>query len=211
MAAASPDVTKPRTSAARCGAKTRGGSKCKLEAGKGTDHPGRGRCKFHGGSTPTHVRAAAREQVAELGGELQMEPHDAILLTVRRAAMWERYCASKVTELEDDDLVNEHFKERVVSGDGDSYVERSNESQLNLWIREHQKALTQLASLAKTAVDAGVQERQVRLAERLGASLTKLLDGILGELELTAAQQKKAPAVVRKHLSVLEGGLAATG
>ena len=44
--------TKPR-----CGAKTRSrdaegnrkGTPCQLEAGKGTDHPGVGRCKFHGG------------------------------------------------------------------------------------------------------------------------------------------------------------------
>ena len=35
-----------------CGAKTRKGGVCKNKAGKGTDHPGEGRCKFHGGATP---------------------------------------------------------------------------------------------------------------------------------------------------------------
>lgn len=45
----------------RCGAKTREGGECKLKAGQGTEHPGYGRCKYHGGNTPAHKAAAARE------------------------------------------------------------------------------------------------------------------------------------------------------
>ena len=37
-----------------CGAKGRSGKPCQNPAGKGTDHPGEGRCKFHGGVT--HVK-----------------------------------------------------------------------------------------------------------------------------------------------------------
>jgi hypothetical protein len=35
-----------------CGAKTRSGTPCQLPAGWGTDHPGEGRCKLHGGCSP---------------------------------------------------------------------------------------------------------------------------------------------------------------
>lgn len=45
----------------RCGATTRDGGTCKLKAGQGTDHPGYGTCKFHGGNTRSHKVAAARE------------------------------------------------------------------------------------------------------------------------------------------------------
>ncbi len=34
---------------ATCGAKTRAGTSCLQPAGWGTDHPGRGRCRLHGG------------------------------------------------------------------------------------------------------------------------------------------------------------------
>ena len=43
---------------AKCGAKTKGkrnprkGQPCRKPAGWGTDHPGEGRCKYHGGATP---------------------------------------------------------------------------------------------------------------------------------------------------------------
>lgn len=36
----------------KCGAKKRGGGTCTQVAGWGTDHPGQGRCKLHGGKTP---------------------------------------------------------------------------------------------------------------------------------------------------------------
>jgi hypothetical protein len=35
-----------------CGARTRGGGHCRKGSGWGTDHPGQGRCKLHGGATP---------------------------------------------------------------------------------------------------------------------------------------------------------------
>lgn len=36
---------------ALCGAKTRNGSKCKYQAGHGTDHVGTGKCRLHGGAS----------------------------------------------------------------------------------------------------------------------------------------------------------------
>ncbi|KKK60452.1 hypothetical protein LCGC14_3024210 [marine sediment metagenome] len=47
---------------ASCGAKTRGGTPCKHEAGWGTEHFGEGKCKLHGGASngrpPIHGRYA---------------------------------------------------------------------------------------------------------------------------------------------------------
>ncbi len=41
----------------RCGARTRAGTPCQHEAGRGTDHVGEGRCKLHGGRTPRGVNS----------------------------------------------------------------------------------------------------------------------------------------------------------
>lgn len=56
----------------RCGAKTRGGTRCTQTAGWGTDHVGQGRCKLHGGATPikhgrysTIQRPALRALIAQ--------------------------------------------------------------------------------------------------------------------------------------------------
>ena len=46
-----------------CGAKKVSGGKCTMAAGWGTNHYGYGKCKLHGGSTPTHSRL----DVSEIG------------------------------------------------------------------------------------------------------------------------------------------------
>lgn len=35
----------------KCGAKTRSGGTCQYQAGHGTDHPGKGKCRLHGGAS----------------------------------------------------------------------------------------------------------------------------------------------------------------
>ena len=55
--------TRDREPKKACGAKNRQGQPCGMGRGKGTDHPGVGRCKWHGGNTPTGKKAAATEKV----------------------------------------------------------------------------------------------------------------------------------------------------
>ena len=53
-----------QTDRAKCRAKTRAGGKCERPAGSGTDHPGAGKCKLHGGATPIkHGLASSIERV----------------------------------------------------------------------------------------------------------------------------------------------------
>src|SRR4051812_40805350 len=73
-----------------CGARARGGKNCRHEAGWGTDHPGWGRCKMHGGNT-RHGRlfAARLEALAQLpafGDDVDIEAIDALLFCIRREA-----------------------------------------------------------------------------------------------------------------------------
>lgn len=199
----------PKAERPKCGATTRTGGECKRDAGAGTDHWGAGHCANHGGKTQSGEQFAADQVAILLGAELQMEPHDALLLTVRRAANWEAFCAIEVAKLNDDDLVVTHRHEREAWG-GDnatSYVDTTSAAELHIWVREHQKALDQLARLAKTAIDAGVAERQVRLLEQNAGELATWLSPLLTELGVMG--DKRTPAIVRKHLVLLEGGKAA--
>lgn len=50
---------------------------CRARAGKGTDHPGRGRCKHHGGSTPIksgRYSTIERPRIRELIKEFEEDP-----------------------------------------------------------------------------------------------------------------------------------------
>lgn len=67
-----------------CGAKARShGGICQNPAGAGTDHPGEGRCKFHGGNAPVkHGRYSkiTRPRIKELMEEFQNDPNPLDLL-----------------------------------------------------------------------------------------------------------------------------------
>src|SRR3954454_8109172 len=75
---------------ARCGARTRRGTRCEQPAGFGTSHVGYGSCRFHGGHLPGPIKAAAREALIgeslRMGLSLDMRPEDLMLTAVRSAA-----------------------------------------------------------------------------------------------------------------------------
>ena len=87
-AVAQPHEEKParkiaRPSTPRCGAMNRQGNPCGNAAGFKTDHPGVGRCKNHGGSTPAptgRYSSIARPRVQELLKKFEADPDPLNLL-----------------------------------------------------------------------------------------------------------------------------------
>lgn len=72
-----------------CGARTRSRGVCAHPAGWGTDHPGQGRCKLHGGATPVrHGRYSTirREAIRELIEQHAADPDPLNLLPELAAA-----------------------------------------------------------------------------------------------------------------------------
>lgn len=59
-----------------CGAKTRGGGACQKPLGWGTDHPGQGRCKLHGGATPVKHGRYSKIQHSRLRELLEQAEQD---------------------------------------------------------------------------------------------------------------------------------------
>ena len=58
------------------------------------------------------------------------------------------------------------------------------------------------------ALDAGVQERQVRLAEQIGAQFAMALRGIFAGLDLTPAQAAKWEGLVKTNMLAIDAQLA---
>lgn len=211
---------------AKCGANGRAGKPCGRPAGWGTDHVGWGACKHHSGSTKNGRRHAARLQAeaeaaafsqrfAEL--EPDDEPHDVLLRMVRLTNGLVSFYGRKYRELladrGEDALAVAEERERVWTGGGESgggeETTRSNTVVLHVWGRLYHEAIDRAAKTAKLALDAGVEERRVRLAEQWGDELADVLRAVLGDLDLSPAQLERAPAVVERHLRLIEGGMAA--
>lgn len=162
--------------------KTDGSGKCKRLAGFGTDHPGFGRCMNHGGTTESHRVSAARAQARKLAEEYDTDPSSALLYAVRLAAGAVEYIRGAIEDGSEEDgwrLARIYGEER-----------------------------DRLAKTAAMALNAGIAERAVRVAESQGRALAGVIQAVLGELQLTVDQQALVPGVVRAKIAeLMEAGV----
>src|SRR4051794_15800762 len=177
-----------------CGARTRGGRNCQHEAGWGTDHPGWGRCKMHGGNSRNGRLFAARlEALASIppaGGESDVEPIDALLFCVRREAargVWLR------------------LRLELLDPDGSAISAPAAELH-----RLEAQGTERLARFSKMALDAGVAERKVRLvarqAEALAHAFTTALDQHPIAAAMSVAERAELVRLFAAQLALLESG-----
>lgn len=179
---------------ARCGAKKRDGNKCRLSAGQGTNHPGIGRCRFHGGNAPAGRKNAAKQQAILLGAPKEINPIDAIVWCIKMTAGEIDFYTEQMAKLEE-----EKWIENTVMG-----------QQMHVFARMRAEAQERLVKFSKDAIQLGLTERAVKLAEQYGNTISLLVRGILDDLmpHIDAAGQQMIPLIVRKHLLLAERGSA---
>ena len=183
-------------------------AKCTRPAGWGTDHPGTGRCKLHGGNTP-NGRVFAQKQIAEqavvtFGLPREVDPHTALLEEVWRTAGHVAWLQAKVAELDADDLAWGVTVEHERNSGEHPGTDVTRQASPSIWLSLYQSERAHLVKVAAAAIAAGVAERQVRIAEQQGALINQVLRGVLADLGVLDHPQ--APAIVRKHLGLVAGG-----
>jgi hypothetical protein len=214
-----PKLKKAQTCGAQ-GGRLRDGRRCSRAAGWGTDHPGTGRCANHGGKDPTPTRSTrTRHQQKQidranralpsdhntvvvdknapknlndakqlLGIPVEMNPMDALMWCVRLTAGEIVWYSDRMQELREDQWIEDTFVGK----------------QLHMYARNRTVSIDRLAKYSKWAVDSGIAERAMRLAEAYGEQLYQLLHGVLLDLDLTPHQRQRAPEIITRHLMQLE-------
>lgn len=174
-----------------CRAETRKGSPCEKTAGWGTEHPGVGRCRLHGGATPgaqvSGVVELARREAVVMGRPLSVEPHEAILECIRITAGEIQYCSDQIATLED------------------AMVATMFGPQIHTWITVRQRAMDRLVMYAATALKAGVEERLVTAAERYAEDIAEMMRRLAAALGHDPTDPKVKEAM-RGTLTLVAGG-----
>lgn len=179
-----------------CGAWQRGKKiACPKPAGWMTDHQGWGRCSLHGGNTPTVRTSAAKWMGGEIidrmttsygyGGPVDITPTEALLGEVKR-------CAGHVAWLSQ--VINLWGIVEFDEEGNPTPVRLSPEQQSLMDL--YQEERKNLVKVSKTALDAGVNERRVRLAEQQADTIVKVLQSVFGQLNLSVEQQRQLPSIV---------------
>lgn len=158
-----PDTRGAGSSTGICGARKKDNTVCNLSAGWGTNHRGIGTCRNHGGHLPGPRKAAAKATILqaadEMGLSLEIEPHDLMLATVHATAGALAFAQGQIAKVPPEDHKARAF-----------------------WMEAQGQALDRSARVSKAALDAGIAERRVRLAERTGALIASAAERAMGRM-----------------------------
>lgn len=196
--------------AVQCSAKAKTGSRCKRSA-----IPGGKVCRYHGGAAPqvikaAKVRAARVEAIAEAErmvarAGVEADPLEHLLESLYRAAALVDVWGAMVAGLDakgakDMDEIRGEFNYNEVSHDNGvelivtpkdplTTVDGRGIAQVHPFVDEYNKALDRRAKFAKMCLDAGVAERQVKLAEEQAQIVARVINGVLADLQIERTQK----------------------
>lgn len=172
--------------------KRNGTGRCHASAIAGLDA-----CKIHAGESTTRAKARGqanlmRAAFAEISTHEYVDPGDVLLWAVTvssrqvswlRSLIHDRMVAKQKTAIDADELA--------------------------ILVKLEQDERQALTRAAKMALDAGIAERHVRLAERTAEQLVAVLRGVVTELGHDASDPKVAE-VCRRQLTLVAGSSAAS-
>jgi hypothetical protein len=172
-------------------------------------------CASHGGKSPRALAAAERRIAEEeasravetFGLPREIDARDALLEEVYRTAGAIDWLTAKVRELEPKALVWGVTEKNIIGSGEWKGTNTTKAAAVNVWVQLWQDERKHLVTVSKAAISAGIEERRVKLAEQQGALLATVIKGILGDLQLTAAQAASAPGIVAQHLRAVSVSL----
>lgn len=165
-------------------------------------------CPSHGGATG-RAKAAAERRVAtasaraiaqSLGVAIETDPHRALLDEVHRAAGVVAWLGSQVAAL-DRTAVTFGVTKTVEGGPQGGTTERR--AAVNIWVQLYGEERDRLVRAAKAALDAGVEERRVELAEHTGLMIVEMITSVLNNIDLTNEQRRSADKAIATQLRLV--------
>jgi hypothetical protein len=181
----------------RTGKSASGEGICCQAAGWGTDHLGYGHCRYHGGLTESQEKAVQFQRVTDMmqmyGSPIHVDPHEALLAEVHRAAGHVQWLGSFIAEFENSKQLTQMTEAGITP---------------SVWIEMYHRERDRLVKASQTAISAGVAERQTRIAEEQGRMFAMVISKIFQDprLHISNEQRIMMPSVVRDHLMALEAG-----
>lgn len=154
-------------------------------------------CTKHAGKSTEVVKqeVSRRRALAALNLDGDANPLDELLMEVQRAAAAVRWLGEKVAAMNDLDVINVREQEIVYA---DGKVTTTYTGSVNGYVKMWQAERDRLARVCKITLEAGVDERRVRLAETQGALIVDVLKATLDELGIV--QDDRVREILSRHL-----------
>jgi hypothetical protein len=196
----------------KCGGRKRGpeGGLCARPAGWGTQHPGYGACKLHGGSTPNHNAKAERLAAGDLADRYSVprdvHPLDGVLEQYHRYAGQVAYLERQVNELEPEALfwgVESETDRRDPDANPDDPPRRSGQyaefevkrkAGAAAVLEQFDRVQREYAKLGVEIIRIGLESAAQALKGRLAPQLGGVVESILAECARIAVERPNVSA-----------------
>jgi len=142
-----------------------------------------------------------------MGTPIDVDPHDAIVHAIRITAGEVRYCDEQIRRLTEDELFERPLEtsiQQLPSGKWVQIEEKRTGEVISRWVTLRDDALANLVKYSKWAIEVGIDERRVRVAERVADVIAPLLSDLAIDLNLNDEQRRLLPAVIDRRMRVLE-------
>jgi hypothetical protein len=171
-----------------CNSLKKNGERCRMFAGAGTSHPGIGACKWHFGNAKNHEKAAVKRELTQ---RMVMMGAPAENVTALDALLQELYASTghvgwlrqQIADLSQDEL-------------GMPY----GQTLLNMYAGERDRK----AKIARLAIESGVDEAAIRVAEAQLTALGTALSRACDTAGVSPKLRKAIGSALREHLSEIE-------
>lgn len=194
---------------------------CEMPAGYRTSHLGIGYCTYHGGNTESGKKNAARvagqafmeQHKADLlrfGGDkelVKINPEEALLEEIRRSVAMVRFLEDAIAKWQ----FNSGSTPEEGLGGLPSLVDETSKGNASFtdereWLLLYRQEREHAVKVAKMAIDAGIANRLVTIAEDQGRTLALAIRAVLDALHLTPEQIELVPKVVPGILRAITTG-----
>lgn len=189
------------------------GRRCHRPAGDGTAHYGAGPCAAHDGNRPAERALGAMLMGHAFAEQLDVDPWEALLMAVRISAGKVAYIESVLSTARSDAELEGRPDGQLPAGEGlrspDTGAALPDESgfrDLSWWVTKGEWWHGQMARCAKMAVDAGIQAYLAERVEGDALAVARVLERVVGELELSDEQEDRVRSAMREELLRLGGG-----
>lgn len=171
-----------------CNARKKNGERCRKFAGEGTDHPGTGACKYHGGRTPNHSKAAIKRQVTQQMVMLGEPDED---VTALGAMMYELAASSGHTGF---------LRQQLKSMSKDELASPYGQTVSSMYNQERDRRVR----IARMCIESGVDEAAIRVAEAQVSILGQALSRACDTAGVSAPLRQRIGEALRDELAAAE-------
>lgn len=137
-----------------------------------------------------------------------IHPHEAIMKAISITHGEVLYCDAQIARLHEDELFERPLHTTIADmpdGSTTMITERRDAETVSRWVSFRQNAVDRLARYSKMALDIGIEEAQLHLAEREADMVTRYFDAVMNDINLSPDQRRLLGPAMHKHLELIEG------